>query len=228
MGDAVHWWLSPLHPPHCVRAHARTHYGRRCAASSTVASDYFSFLFSENTASRKKTAVRPRHEWKESDAIASKLGFASITNERPRKSPIGSFVIAAMLGALEVPTHASGPQRANNCAGAPTGPGGPRAFSWPRWVDVPGAGCQCLWTGPLLSWTGTLAPPVATCNRRSVRLKGPAQPGKLRANSETNTDREWQAGPRVLLEYKLTGRPAHDGLAQVDYSGRRSGALLRG
>jgi hypothetical protein len=29
-------------------------------------------------------------------------------------------------------------------------------------------------------------------------------------------------------DYKLTGRPAHDGLAQVDYSGRRSGALLRG
>ena len=28
--------------------------------------------------------------------------------------------------------------------------------------------------------------------------------------------------------YKLTGRPAHDGLAQVDYSGRRSGALLCG
>ena len=68
------------------------------------------------------------------------LGFASITNERPRKSPIGSFVIAAMLGALEVPTHASGPPRANNCAGAPTGPGGPRAFSWPRWVDVPPGG----------------------------------------------------------------------------------------
>ena len=31
-----------------------------------------------------------------------------------------------------------------------------------------------------------------------------------------------------LIEYKLTGRPAHDGLAQVDYSGRRSGALQRG
>jgi hypothetical protein len=27
--------------------------------------------------------------------------------------------------------------------------------------------------------------------------------------------------------YKLTGRPAQDGLAQVDYSGRRSGALQR-
>ncbi len=28
-------------------------------------------------------------------------------------------------------------------------------------------------------------------------------------------------------QYKLTGRPAQDGLAQVDYSGRRSGALQR-
>ena len=28
-------------------------------------------------------------------------------------------------------------------------------------------------------------------------------------------------------EYKLTGRPAQDGLAQVDYSGRRFGALQR-
>jgi hypothetical protein len=27
--------------------------------------------------------------------------------------------------------------------------------------------------------------------------------------------------------YKLTGRPAQDGLAQVDYSGRRFGALQR-
>jgi hypothetical protein len=31
-----------------------------------------------------------------------------------------------------------------------------------------------------------------------------------------------------IVVYKLTGRPAHDGLAQVDYSGRRSGALLCG
>jgi hypothetical protein len=30
------------------------------------------------------------------------------------------------------------------------------------------------------------------------------------------------------INYKLTGRPAHDGLAQVDCSGRRFGALLRG
>ena len=28
-----------------------------------------------------------------------------------------------------------------------------------------------------------------------------------------------------IITYKLTGRPAHDGLAQVDYSGRRSGAF---
>ena len=38
-----------------------------------------------------------------------------------------------------------------------------------------------------------------------------------------------KAWPPTSL-YKLTGRPAHDGLAQVDYSasGRRSGALQRG
>jgi hypothetical protein len=88
------------------------------------------------------------------------------------------------------------------------GPAGPGLSHGPAgWTCRRGAGCQCLWTGPLLSWTGTLAPPVATCNRRSVRPKGPAQPGKLRANSETNTDREWQAGPRVLLESTSDGGP---------------------
>ena len=32
---------------------------------------------------------------------------------------------------------------------------------------------------------------------------------------------------KLLIKYKLTGRPAHDGLAQVDCSGRRFGALQR-
>ncbi len=69
------------------------------------------------------------------------LGFASITNERPRKSPIGSFVIAEMLGALEVPTHASGP----TCRRADWARRAPGFLMAPlSGVDVPGVGCQCL------------------------------------------------------------------------------------
>ena len=53
--------------------------------------------------------------------------------------------------------------------------------------------------------------------------------GAFRAIFEMVQKLGWYKNPPFDFSlYKLTGRPAHDGLAQVDYSGRRSGALLRG